>query len=74
MLNSLWQITPTTQSMGPLDMGETAMLTIEVAIPADAVAGEVDMASVTATSQHDGAVAATAGITSMAEQVCLRWS
>lgn len=69
VLSSLWQIAPIAQSIGPLDMGETASITIEVAIPADALAGDVDTASITATSQQDGSIAARAEMTSTAEQL-----
>lgn len=52
-------------TIGPLDPGDTTLLTVTVDIPADATSGATDVATITVTSQGDASKSASSTISSM---------
>jgi len=64
----VWDVTLpiTSTSLAP---GETADVTVQVTVPADALAGDSDVTTVTATSEFDDTVSDTSVLTTTANQI-----
>jgi uncharacterized repeat protein (TIGR01451 family) len=60
---SAWTSTLSDDVVGPLGVGESAAVEVVVEIPADALVGDADVVSVTATSQGDPGESASADLT-----------
>ncbi len=69
LTGATWNFTPSSTQVGPLGPGAGTMITVDALIPASALSGASDSATLTVTSQNDAQSTASATLTAVANTV-----